>query len=96
MTTHRVRVVARYPTNSPLTTRVLATVPSDPADDAVWDTSAVEWDTTTEPYGQTLTAIYDAEGRDATQATLFARAIFECERKRANLPLPDMLAVFPE
>jgi len=40
--------------------------------------------------------IYDAEGRNANEAARFARSIFECELKRAALPLPDTLTVFPE
>jgi hypothetical protein len=67
----------------------------------VWDTSAVYWNTSEGPVigtgvAQTLTVLYEAEGRNATEAAQFARAIFECERKRAALPLPIMLAVFPE
>ena len=71
-----------------------------------WDTSAVHWnaleaaDVGTDPGvdavapWQTLTVIYDAEGRNAAEAGRFARAIFERERKRAALPLPEALAVF--
>lgn len=95
--TYRVRVVARYAADVQLKTNVPASAPYDPAAiSSQWDTSAVEWDTTTEAFGQTLTLIYDAEGRNANEAAQFARAIFECERKNAALPLPDMLAVFPE
>ena len=64
--------------------------------DREWDTSAVDWRTAEEPFGRTLTVIYDAEGRNAHEAAQFARAIFECERKRAALPFPDMLAAFPD
>ena len=46
--------------------------------------------------GQTLTVIYEAEGRNASEAARFARAIFEWEWRRTTLPLPVMLAVFPE
>jgi hypothetical protein len=67
-----------------------------------WDTSAVYWEVSdgsqafADDDGQTLTVIYEAEGRNEKEAALFARAIFECEWKRTALPLPVMLAVFPE
>lgn len=99
--TYRVRVVARYSPDAPLMRRVYASRAADLADARPeWDTSAVHWTTTEErsgtDAGQTLTVIYEAEGRNVIEATQFARAIFECEQNRAALPLPVMLAVIPE
>jgi hypothetical protein len=45
---------------------------------------------------QTVTAIYEAEGRNAEEAARFAQAIFEWEWRRTSWPLPVMLAVFPD
>jgi hypothetical protein len=103
--TYRVRVVAHYAPGVQLMRCSHPSRPSDLADARPeWDTSALRWDTSEgaagrafgAPAGQTLTVIYDAEGRNATEAARFAHAIFECERKHAALPAPDMLAVFPE
>jgi hypothetical protein len=103
--THRVRVVARLRSGVQSLGCADGTHPSDPRDASPeWDTSAVYWETSegsAGPFigidvGQTLTVIYEAEGRNAREAALFARAIFEWEWKRAALPLPTMLAVFPE
>jgi hypothetical protein len=101
--TFRVRVVARFRSDVQVLDRATHTVDvtSAPPD---WDTSAVDWNTTVGPpgpllgtdLGRTLTVIYEAEGRTATEAARFARAIFECEWKRAEFPPPIMLAVFPE
>lgn len=98
--TFRVRVVARYAPGVQLTSR-------HPAEAAAgWETSAVHWTASDSgadldrgvgiDFAQTLTLVYDAEGRNATEAAQFARAIFERERQRAALPAPVMLAVFPE
>jgi hypothetical protein len=103
--THRVRVVARLRSDVQLWSCAHADHASDPVDAGrQWDTSAVYWETSegsARPVfgidvGQTLTVIYEAEGRDASEAALFARAIFEWEWKRTTLPLPVMLVVFPE
>lgn len=98
--TYRVRVVARYAPGVQVTHRLHASQ-NLPETGAEWDTSAVHWTTSDAcavdaKFAQTLTLVYDAEGRNAAEAALFARAIFECERKRAALPVPVMLAVFPE
>jgi hypothetical protein len=96
--TYRVRVVARYLPDVQLMGRVDASSVSDVTDARPeWDTTAVHWDRSSgTDVAQTLTVIYEAEGRNPREAAQFARAIFECERKRAALPLPAMLAVFPE
>ena len=103
--TYRVRVIANYAPGVQLMRCSHPSRPSDLADvGPAWDTSAVRWDKCEgaagrafgAPAGQTLTVIYDAEGRNENEAARFARAIFECELKRAALPLPDTLAVFPE
>lgn len=103
--TYRVRVLAYYAREVELMRCVHASRPSDLTDARPeWDTSAVHWTASEEAagndfgtdVGQTLTVIYDAEGRNANEAARFAHAIFECERKRAAFPVPDMLAVFPE
>jgi hypothetical protein len=103
--THRIRIIARLCSNAQSVGRTRAVDPSDfskaPPD---WDTSAVYWETSEAAIGpvfgtdlgQTLTVIYDAEGRDSREAALFARAIFEWEWKRTALPPPATLAVFPE
>jgi hypothetical protein len=103
--THRVRVVARLRSDVQVFVSADAAHRSDPRQPSPeWDTSAIYWDTSEgseQPVrgidvGQTLTVIYEAEGRNASEAALFARAIFEWEWKRTTLPLPTMLAVFPE
>jgi hypothetical protein len=102
---HRVRVVARLGPDVQLWGRADAAYASDPRDPwPQWDTSAVYWETSQASarpvfgvdVGQTLTVIYEAEGRNASEAARFARAIFEWEWRRTTLPLPVMLAVFPE
>jgi hypothetical protein len=104
MLSFRVRVIARYPTDVQLWSCVQDRQPPHPSEPLHWETSAVQWNTHVgpdmgpyagEPW-QTLTVVYDVEGRNAEEASRFAHAIFECERQRAALPAPATLAVFPE
>jgi hypothetical protein len=103
--THRVRVVARLSSDVQRLGCSDASHPSDPRDGTLeWDTSAVYWERSERfrgpvfgtNLGQTLTVVYEAEGRDASEAARFARAIFEWEWKRTALPAPVVLAVVPD
>lgn len=104
LSTYRVRVVALYPSDVRFMRRLRASNPPAFGCDAPeWDTSAIDWHTSEKAagpdggdIGQTLTIIYEVEGRNASEAAQFARAVFDWERRRAALPLPVSLAAFPD
>jgi hypothetical protein len=100
MRSHRVVIVASYPpeigqllehfTRTPRGSDVPTGLPH-------WKTTAVDWSTSEDASGcglwQTLTVTYDVEGRDPAEADRFARAIFDWEATRANLPQNEAVIV---
>jgi hypothetical protein len=92
--TYRVNVVANYPESADLTGLVaLGRLPKKPCDTPQLDTTAIaltsSHHTSATPPLQTITIVYEAEGQNPAQATAFAAAIFEHERRNWGLATPE-------